>query len=203
MGLPTFGLSVTLRHRGAGREGIGQGSLWVVGGSGSSGLTKGRVMRSIGLQVAAAGVCASLGLAACSAPEPGVAQVDASAILPAPSLRKTDFLRRYMLMTVRDGDELPFTTSGAPPKLDAPRKVWVGVFVRTPSVWTSAPAEVHLVRQRDQFPEYVHGGCQVVNLIADADTGRTLSSWCNVDLGGSGDRPTPIPHFSAENSPFG
>ncbi|MBO9708170.1 MAG: hypothetical protein J7521_08155 [Caulobacter sp.] len=152
----------------------------------------------------AAAVCvyASLSIAACSAPEPPVAQVDAQAILPAADLRKADFIRHYMLMTVRNGDELPFTTSGEPPKLDAPRRVWVAVFVRTPSVWTSAPAGIHLVRGRDQFPEYVHGGCQVVNLIADARTGRTLSSWCNVDLGVSGDKPTPIPHFSTENSPF-
>jgi hypothetical protein len=160
-------------------------------------------VRSISLQVAAAGAYAGLSLAACSVPEPRVAQADARAILPATGLKKTDFVRHYMLMTVRDGDEFPFTTSGAPPKLDAPRKVWVAVFVRTPSVWTSAPAGVHLVRERGQFPEYVHGGCQVVNLIADAATGKTLSSWCNIDDGAPGDRPTPIPHFSADNSPFG
>lgn len=159
-------------------------------------------MRSIRSKVAAVGACASLSLTACSTPEPPVAKVDAQAILPAADLKKTDFVRYYMLTTVRDGDELPFTTSGAPPKLDAPRTVWVAVFVRTPSVWTSAPAGIHLVRGRDRFPEYVHGGCEVVNLIADAHTGRTLSSWCNVDLGVSSDRPTPIPHFSAENSPF-
>lgn len=122
-------------------------------------------MRSIRLQVAAVGAYASLNLAACSAPAPPVAQVDAQAILPAAGLRKTDFVRHYMLMTVRDRDELPFTTSGEPPELDSPRRVWVAVFVRTPSVWTSAPAGVHLVRERDQFPEYFHGGCQVVNLI--------------------------------------
>lgn len=42
-----------------------------------------------------------------------------------------------------------------------------------------------------------------MNLIADADNGKTLSSWCNVDLGVASDRLTPTPHFSAENSPFG
>jgi hypothetical protein len=159
-------------------------------------------MSSIRLKVAAAGAYASLSFAACSAPETPVVQVDAQAILPATGLRKTDFVRHYMLMTVRDGDELPFTTSGEPPKLDAPRRVWVAVFVRTPSVWTSAPAGVHLVRERGQFPEYFHGGCQVVNLISDAATGKTLSSWCNIDTGLPSDRLTPIPHFNAENSPF-
>jgi len=159
-------------------------------------------MRSLRLIVTAVGAYASLGLAACSTPEPPVAQVDAQAVLPAASLRKTDFVRRYMLITVRDGDELPFTTSGEPPKLNAPRRVWIGVFVRTPSVWTSAPAGVQQVFKRDQFPEYVHGGCQVVNLVADATTGMTLSSWCNIDPGGPSDRLTPIPHFNAENSPF-
>lgn len=160
-------------------------------------------MGSIRLQAAAIGACASLSCTACSAPEPGVAQVDAQAILPAADLRKADFVRHYMLMTVRDGDELPFTTSGEPPKLDSPRRIWVAVFVRTPSVWTSAPAGVRLVGKRDQFPEYFHGGCQVVNLISDAATGKTLSSWCNFDDRVSGDKPIPIPHFSAGNSPFG
>lgn len=160
-------------------------------------------MRSIRLHAATLVACASLSFTACSAPEPRVAQVDAQAILPAVGLKKEKFVRCYMLITVRDGDEIPFTTTGEAPRLDGPRRVWVAVFVRTPSVWTSAPSGVHLVRERGQFPEYVHGGCQVVNLIADADTGKTLSSWCNVDLGVSGDRPTPVPHFSAENSPFG
>jgi hypothetical protein len=159
-------------------------------------------MRSIRLKVAAVGAYASLSLAACSTPEPPVAQVDAQAILPFAGLNKSDFVRHYMPMTVRNGDELPFTTSGEPPKLDAPRRVWVAVFVRTPSIWTSGPSGVHLVRERDQFPEYVHGGCQVVNLIADATTGKTLSSWCNIDDGDPGNRLTPIPHFDAENSPF-
>ncbi|WP_158235442.1 hypothetical protein [Caulobacter sp. FWC2] len=159
-------------------------------------------MSLISLKATAVFACASLSLAACSSAEPPVAQVDAQAILPAAGLKKTDFIRHYMLMTVHAGDELPFTTSGEPPKLDAPRRVWVAVFVRTPSVWTSAPAGVHVVRERDQFPEYFHGGCQVVNLISDATTGKTLSSWCNIDTGDPSDGPTPIPHFNAENSPF-
>lgn len=159
-------------------------------------------MHSIRLKVTAVGAYASLSLAACSTPEPPVAQVDAQAILPSAGLNKSDFVRHYMSMTVRDGDELPFTTSGEPPKLDAPRRVWVAVFVRTPSIWTAAPAGVHLVRERDQFPEYFHGGCQVVNLIADATTGKTLSSWCNIDTGVPSDRLTPVPHFNAEDSPF-
>lgn len=159
-------------------------------------------MRSNPLKAAAVSAYALLSLSACSGSEAPVVQVDAQAILPAAGLRKTDFVRHYMLVTVRDGDELPFTTSGEPPKLDAPRRVWVAVFVRTPSVWTSAPAGVHLVRERDQFPEYFHGGCQVVNLISDATTGKTLSSWCNIDTGVPSDRLAPIPHFNAENSPF-
>lgn len=97
-------------------------------------------MRLFRLQAAALGAYASLSFTACSAPELRVAQVDAQAILPAANLKKTDFVRHYRLMTVRNGDELPFTTIGEPPKLDD---------------------------------------------------------------GAPGDRLTPIPHFSAENSPFG
>lgn len=41
-----------------------------------------------------------------------------------------------------------------------------------------------------------------MNLISDAATGKTLSSWCNIDTGVPSDRLTPIPHFNAENSPF-
>jgi hypothetical protein len=148
-------------------------------------------------------VVTSLSLTACSAPPPSVEQVDDRAILPAAGLKKTDYVRHYRLTTLRDADALPFTTTSSPAKLDKPLKVWIAVYARTPSVWTDAPARLHVVAAGDALPEYVHGGCQVVNLIADAATGETLSSWCNIDDSQPGDQLTPIPHFTAKDSPFG
>lgn len=148
---------------------------------------------------------ASSSLAACSAPPPrppSVEQIDDRAVLPDPGLRKADYVRHYKLITIRDGDELPFTTSGAPTKLDKPLKVWVAVYAK-PGVWTDTPAGLHVVPAGAPLPEYVHGGCEAVNLIADAATGETLSSWCNVDTSQPGDQLTPIPHFTAKGSPFG
>jgi hypothetical protein len=128
-----------------------------------------------------------------SAGTPATAQVvDALAVLPDRRLSKYQYVRYLMQATIQTDDDLPFTTSGAF-GLPAPRSVWLGVFVRTPSVWTSAHAEVRVVARREDFPEFVHGGCAVVNLVADAETGETLGSWCNVNGGQPvRGRPTPL-----------
>ena len=152
--------------------------------------------------IAALTVLALLGGTACSEAVATARSVDDHAILPASAGSKSNFRRAYMLMTARDLDDLPFTTGGGPERLTTPRKVWVGVFVRTPSVWTSAPRGIQIVAQRDQFPQYVHGGCAVVNLVADASSGETLSSWCNIDDGATSGGPAAIPSYFAKGSPF-
>lgn len=134
---------------------------------------------------------------------PATAEVaDARAVLPDQHISKDQYVRYFMRATIRSDEDLPFTTSGSF-SLTAPRAVWLGVYVRTPSVWTSAPAGMHFVPRREQFPEFVHGGCAVVNIVADGDTGGTLGSWCNIDDGPPVDgMPTPLPTYFPPHSPL-
>lgn len=129
-------------------------------------------------------------------------RVEARAVLPGEKLSKDRYVRYYLRTTITSDADLPFTTSGSF-TLPAPRKVWLGIYVQTPSIWTTSPPGVRVVERREQFPEFVHGGCQVVNMVADADTGATLASWCNVDDGPPvNGRPRAIPTYFAPNSPF-
>ena len=134
---------------------------------------------------------------------PVTAQIaDARAVLPDQRLMKDQYVRYWLRATISSDEDLPFTTSGSF-NLATPRMVWLSVYVRTPSIWTSAPAGLRVVDRRQQFPEFVHGGCGVVNIVADANTGETLGSWCNID-----DRvpvngvPTPLPAYFPPNSPL-
>jgi hypothetical protein len=62
---------------------------------------------------------------------------------------------------------------------------------------------MHVVARRKQFPEFVHGGCAVVNIIADAETGETLGSWCNIDDGAPvNGMPTRLPSYFPARSPI-
>jgi hypothetical protein len=126
---------------------------------------------------------------------------DARAVLPDQNLSRKQYIRYYMLATVSSDEDLPFTTSGSF-NLGAPRTVWLGVYVRTPSLWTRAPAGMHVVAERKQFPEFVHGGCAIVNIIADSTTGETLGSWCNMDSGAPTGAPTPLPTYFPAHSPL-
>ena len=60
---------------------------------------------------------------------------DARAVLPDQRLSTDQYVRYYMLATIRSDEDLPFTTSGSF-SLAAPHRVWLGVYVRTPSIWT-------------------------------------------------------------------
>ena len=127
---------------------------------------------------------------------------DVSAVLPDPHLNKDQYVRYFMRTTIRSDADLPFTTSGSF-MLAAPRVVWIGVYVRTPSLWTRATAGMHLVASRKQFPEFVHGGCAIVNLVADGETGATLGSWCNIDDSAPGNgMPPPLPIYLPLHSPL-
>lgn len=127
---------------------------------------------------------------------------DTRAVLPDRRLRKDQYVRYFMRATIRNDEDLPFTTSGSF-TLAAPLDVWLGVYVRTPSPWTRAPAGMHVVAQPERFPEFVHGGCLVVNLVADANTGETLGSWCNADGGPPvNGAPTSLPTYFPAHSPI-
>jgi len=123
-------------------------------------------------------------------------------VLPGERLNKGEYVRHYLLTTITSGEDLPFSTSHSF-MLPAPRKVWVGIFARTPSIWTIAPAGIQVVERKPDFPEFIHGGCDAVNVVADAYTGETLGSWCNVDdrqsFEGAVDR---IPIFIPDGSPL-
>ena len=118
-------------------------------------------------------------VAACAPTTVTPETVDARAVLPG-DLDKRHYVRHYLLTTVASDEDLPFTTSHSFILREA-RLVWVGVYARTPSVWTDAAPGVRVVERREEFPEFVHGGCEVVNVVSDASTGETLASWCNVD----------------------
>lgn len=128
--------------------------------------------------------------------------VDARAVLPDHRLSKEQYARYYLRAVIRTDEDLPFTTT-SPFSLRAPRTVWVGVYVRTHSLWTNEPAGIHVVATREQFPEFVHGGCGVVNIVADADTGETLGSWCNIDDSSPVNGAlTPLPTYFPAHSPL-
>ena len=128
--------------------------------------------------------------------------VDARVVLPDRRLNKSDYVRHYLLTTITSDADLPFTTLHSF-TLPEPRVVWVGAYARTPSVWTTSPADLHVVERREQFPEFVHGGCEAVNIVADAYTGETLGSWCNVDDGPPvGGMPRRLPFYLPPHSPL-
>ena len=121
--------------------------------------------------------------------------------MPEGQLKKEGYVRDYLLTTISGEDDLPFTT--APPSVNLlhPRRVWVAVYVRTPNE-TSAPAGVRVVKQRSELPQLFHGGCTVVNLVADAVTGETLGSWCNIDTSPPVKEMTPLPAYLSPSGPF-
>lgn len=127
--------------------------------------------------------------------------VDARAVLPD-GLDKSHYVRQYLLTTVASDEDLPFTTSHSF-VLPEPRLVWVGAYARTPSVWTDSAPGIQVVERREQFPEFVQGGCEVVNVVSDAFTGETLASWCNVDDGPPVNRmPRALPIYLPAHSPL-
>lgn len=141
-------------------------------------------------------------VAAC-APRAVTAQlVDDRVVLPSQDINKSFYVRHYLLMTIVSDEDLPFTTSHSF-MLSAPRDVWVGVYARTDSFWTSGPAGLEIVSRREDFPEFVHGGCEIVNVVADAHTGETLGSWCNVDNRSEDVAKRPIPYYIPAHSPLG
>lgn len=139
-------------------------------------------------------------VASCGYSTASVGTVDANARLPDGAPPKASYARFYQLAIVRTADDLPFTTAPSF-ELSSPRRVWLGVMITQNEPWS---AGVRLVLPKDGLPSYVHGGCRAVNLIADAESGETLSSWCNVDDGPPSENgmPTAIPVYVRRGSPF-
>ncbi|MHC3128071.1 hypothetical protein OB03_12635 [Brevundimonas sp. GN22] len=142
----------------------------------------------------------------CACQSPPHLRVDDLAVLPEGAMAKSDYARFYALIELKSELDLPFTTSHTF-TLAAPRKVWVSVFTEDvelaaniPSVpWP--PSGATRIEAMEDFPQIFHGGCRVVNLVADFETGETLASWCNVDDRPSA-LPSKVPYYYAENSPL-
>ncbi len=142
-------------------------------------------------------------MAAACAPRPVAAElVDDRVVLPSREINKSDYVRHYLLTTIVSDEDLPFTTLHSF-TLSAPRDVWVGVYARAYSPWTSSSGRLEIVERREDFPEFVHGGCEIVNVVADAHTGETLGSWCNVDNRSEDVATRPIPYYIPAHSPLG
>ena len=143
------------------------------------------------------------GLGGCGSDTASVARVDAQAVLPPGVAGKERYARHYLLMDVKSSDDTPFFTTSPEFVLPEARRVWVGVLVRPGERFSPGSPGVRVVERAADMPELYHGGCDVVNLVADAATGRTLSSSCNVDMEiQPADERTPvaIPVYQAEGS---
>ena len=116
---------------------------------------------------------------------PPVSAVDAKAVLPDGALPKEQYVRRYSLREVRVGDDTPYFTTEGEFGFVAPRRVWVAVYTFPGDLDEKQRPGLIVISEDDAMPMVFHGGCAVVNLVADPDDGKTLASWCNVD-----DRPT-------------
>lgn len=112
--------------------------------------------------------------------------MDTRAVLPQGAAAKDRYVRRYLLTNVMIGDDTRYFTTQTDFAFDVPRQVWIGVYSLEGSLNERGRPGMHVVSKPDDMPEFVHGGCDTVNLVADADTGETLASWCNID-----DRPAP------------
>lgn len=127
---------------------------------------------------------------------PPVSVVDAQAVLPDGAFPRERYLRRYSLRDVRIGDDTPyFTTQGVFAHV-GPRRVWVAVYTLAGDGGYE-PQPGRLVLAEDEaMPMVFHGGCTVVNLVADPDDGRTLASWCNADYRPAANgSPRALPSF--------
>jgi hypothetical protein len=122
--------------------------------------------------------------------------VDRRAVLPKGSRPKISYSRYYVLGYIRDDGDVPFTLTSSF-HLRRPRKVWMGIFD------AEGQGGFHQVASAKEMPQVFHGGCRVVNLIADADTGETIESWCNsTDALLVNGMPEPLRHYSRHGSPF-
>ena len=89
------------------------------------------------------------------------------------------YVRHYALVTLRSEEDLPFTTFEDSPEGDSKfvgRRI-VGVLA-SPDV-IGRPAGI-VISETGQFPQFIHGGCTVVNVVYDPDAGQLVSAWCNV-----------------------
>ena len=98
---------------------------------------------------------------------------------PDQALPLDRYVRHYALLTLRSEEDLPFTTFEDSPEDDSKfvgQRI-VGVLASTAVV--DRPAGI-VVSETGRLPQFIHGGCTVVNVVYDPDTGKLVSAWCNV-----------------------
>ena len=143
------------------------------------------VMAPSKLIIAAALAAGMFSASTVSAVEPldakRVERLDRSAVLPAAAHPRDAYVRYYMQKKVRSEGDLPFTTTTEVPSLK-PGEVVLGLYVLPEQIWgVPGPPRLVIADGRSPWPSFFHGGCDVVNVVMDARTGKTLGSWCNVD----------------------
>jgi hypothetical protein len=155
------------------------------------------------VSIAAFCICIVGGLTNCGSKVTAVQAVDAYVIMPPGAPGKEQYRRTYLLTQVQTTSDTPFFTSSTEFSLPKPLHVWAAVFVRSAGDVRPGSLGVNVAKQRTEMPQVFHGGCDVVNVIADATTGRTLTSWCNVgDIRSPSEQLRPIPNYRAPGSPI-
>lgn len=149
----------------------------------------------------ALGLALTFGLAGCKPKEGSAASVDAQAILPAGAFAKDQYTRSYLLADVKSTEDTPYFTTSEDFELAQPRRVWVAVYVLPDPLLETERLGLQVHTRAEQMPMAFHGGCGVVNLVADARSGETLASWCNVESTFP-NQPRRIPRFNNPSSPF-
>lgn len=115
--------------------------------------------------------------------ETAIDRFEAQLTMPSGAHPLNAYRRVYAGPITRTDEDLPFTTiatpiAGWPP--GESRSVGVGVLV-IPGEFTMPDPTGRFVEPVTELPSVVHGGCDVVNVVFDPDSGRTLGAWCNVD----------------------
>lgn len=98
---------------------------------------------------------------------------------PDQALPLDRYVRHYALLTLRSEEDLPFTTFEDSPEDEGKfvgRRI-IGVLASTAVV--DRPAGI-VVSETGRLPQFIHGGCTVVNVVYEPDTGQLVSAWCNV-----------------------
>ena len=98
---------------------------------------------------------------------------------PDRALPPDRYVRHYALLTLRSEEDLPFTTvedSSEGAGKFVGRRI-VGVLVSPVVVERRAGV---VISHTGRLPQFVHGGCSVVNVVYDPEVGQLVSAWCNV-----------------------
>ena len=113
-----------------------------------------------------------------------ISQIEDYLRMPVGARPAREYIRYYSIVTPKTEDDLPFTTLIEPPQVPWGTPVVLGVFVQrgTGDLWgIKGEPRAIIAPDAKKLPNLVHGGCSVVNVVADPHTEQTLGSWCNVD----------------------